>query len=59
MDEAKKLARRNITAFYDSPFPILTSCASCYTHLRSYPDLLADDPDWAGLRIFKLFSLSD
>lgn len=46
MDEAKKLARRNITAFSDSPLPILTSCASCYTHLRSYPDLLADDPNW-------------
>jgi len=45
-DEAKKLARRNITAFSDSPLPILTSCASCYSHLRSYPDLLADDPDW-------------
>jgi glycolate oxidase iron-sulfur subunit len=46
MDEAKKLARRNIRAFSDSLLPILTSCASCYTHLRSYPDLLADDPDW-------------
>ena len=46
MDEAKKLARRNITAFSDSHLPILTSCASCYTHLRGYSDLLADDPDW-------------
>ena len=46
MDEAKKLARRNITAFSGSSLPILTSCASCYTHLRGYPDLLADDPDW-------------
>lgn len=46
IDEAKKLAKRNITAFSESPLPILTSCASCYTHLRGYPDLLADDPDW-------------
>ncbi len=45
--EAQKLARKNITAFTDNTWPILTSCASCYSHLRSYPKLLADDPDWS------------
>jgi glycolate oxidase iron-sulfur subunit len=45
--EAKKLARINIRAFSDTTHPILTSCASCYTHLKSYPELLANDPEWA------------
>ncbi|MBI4793104.1 MAG: (Fe-S)-binding protein [Deltaproteobacteria bacterium] len=46
-EEAKELARKNIAAFSSNTLPILTSCASCYTHLRSYPGLLADDPDFA------------
>lgn len=45
--EAQELARKNIVAFADHSLPILTSCASCYSHLRSYPALLADDPTWA------------
>ncbi|MBI5557364.1 MAG: (Fe-S)-binding protein [Deltaproteobacteria bacterium] len=46
-EEARKLARKNIAAFAGHNLPILTSCASCYSHLRSYPELLADDPAWA------------
>jgi glycolate oxidase iron-sulfur subunit len=45
--EARELARRNIAAFSGNTLPILTSCASCYTHLRSYHLLLADDPAFA------------
>jgi glycolate oxidase iron-sulfur subunit len=64
--EAKKLAQRNITAFADSTLPILTSCASCYAHLSSYPELFAGDPDWEEaavqfanrLREFSSFFLS-
>ncbi len=29
----------------DSDHPILTSCASCTSHLKSYPTLFADDPE--------------
>lgn len=44
--EAQDLARKNIAAFAGNDLPVLTSCASCYSHLRSYPTLLADDPHW-------------
>ncbi len=43
---AKRLARQNILAFAGGTLPILTSCASCYSQLRRYPELLADDPEW-------------
>jgi len=43
---AKRLARRNISAFAGNSLPILTSCASCYSQLRRYPELLADNPEW-------------
>jgi glycolate oxidase iron-sulfur subunit len=43
---AKRLARRNIAAFAGSDAPILVSCASCLSHLASYPALLADEPAW-------------
>lgn len=46
---ARDVARRNIEAFAtNSPGapdgPILTSCASCTSHLKSYPDLFRNDP---------------
>ncbi|MDH3392921.1 MAG: (Fe-S)-binding protein [Desulfobulbaceae bacterium] len=44
--DAIELAKRNITAFADSTLPILTSCASCYHHLASYPELLRNDQEW-------------
>ena len=43
---AKRLARQNIIAFAENTLPILTSCASCYSQLHRYPELLADDPEW-------------
>jgi len=45
---ARRLARQNILAFAGNTLPILTSCASCYSQLRRYPELLADDPEWQG-----------
>lgn len=42
---AKKLARKNIAAFSDNTLPILTTCASCFKHLASYPELFNDEPD--------------
>ena len=44
--QAQALARRNIAAFASDERPILVTCASCYSHLRDYPRLLADDPAW-------------
>ncbi|MBU0482608.1 MAG: (Fe-S)-binding protein [Proteobacteria bacterium] len=46
LETAKDLARKNIASFADSTSPILTTCASCFSHLKSYPDLFADDPEW-------------
>lgn len=46
VDEARKLARKNIETFADSTDQILTSCASCSAHLQKYPSLFADDPEW-------------
>ncbi|MHB1227375.1 MAG: (Fe-S)-binding protein [Desulfurivibrionaceae bacterium] len=43
---AKRLAKQNILAFAGNSLPILTSCASCYSQLHRYPELLADDPVW-------------
>lgn len=43
---ARRLARQNILAFSGNTLPILTSCASCYSQLRRYPELLADEPEW-------------
>ena len=43
---AKRLAQQNILAFAENTLPILPSCASCYSQLRRYPQLFADDPEW-------------
>ena len=45
-DEARELAKKNIIAFEENDFPILTSCSSCYYQLKSYAGLFAEDPDW-------------
>jgi len=47
LEEARRLARKNIAAFEGSVLPILTPCGSCSSHLLTYPDLLADDPAWS------------
>lgn len=44
--QALDLAKRNIEAFSRTSGPILVSCASCFSHLRSYPSLFTDDPAW-------------
>lgn len=43
---AKRLAKQNINTFAENTLPILTSCASCYSQLRRYPQLFEDDPEW-------------
>ena len=46
IDEARDLAKKNIMAFEANGFPILTSCSSCYYQLKSYDEMLGDDPAW-------------
>ncbi len=46
LEEAKRLAKKNIAAFEEHQLPILTSCASCYSHLSTYPELLAEEQGW-------------
>ncbi len=47
LKRARNLARRNIDAFAGSTGPILVEAAGCGAALRSYGDLLRDDPDYA------------
>ena len=45
---AKQMARRNIEAFdLDQLDAVITNAAGCGTHLKSYGDLLKDDPVFA------------
>jgi len=46
VDEARKLAKKNIEVFSQTSGQILTSCASCSSHLKKYPTLFEDDPCW-------------
>lgn len=63
--QAINLAKKNIEAFASGDGPILVTCASCFSHLKSYPSLFSDDPGWqqrasdftARLREFSLFFL--
>jgi len=45
MEQARELAWQNIQAFAGAEGPILTSCASCSTHLQKYDDLFRHDPE--------------
>lgn len=46
LDGARKKGRKNIEILEESDGPIMVSCASCYTHLKKYPELFIDDMDW-------------
>jgi len=45
-DQARILARKNIEAFESLSGPIITSCASCSSHLFTYPHLFSKDDLW-------------
>ena len=49
-ETARRFARRNIAAFEAlGPLDaIVADCAACSGFLKEYPQLLADDPEWAG-----------
>ncbi|MCW5211753.1 (Fe-S)-binding protein, partial [Desulfobulbus sp. TB] len=44
--QARELAQKNIRAFSESEGAIITSCASCSSHLLAYPTLFAKDDPW-------------
>jgi len=47
LEEARRLARRNIEAFEEAPADfVITNSAGCGAGLRDYPAWLADEPDW-------------
>jgi len=46
-ERARELARYNIDAFSGSDAMIVANAAGCGAHLKSYGELLADDPLWA------------
>lgn len=51
LNQARRLAKANIQACGGPErdhLPIVTSCATCHAQLRSYGDLLADDPEMAA-----------
>lgn len=48
-DDARKLARRNITAFLSDGFDaIITNAAGCGSTLKEYHELLEHDPEFSG-----------
>lgn len=46
LEGAGKNARTNIEAMETTEGPIMVSCASCYAHLKKYPEVFANDADW-------------
>ncbi|MBU1277175.1 MAG: LUD domain-containing protein [Proteobacteria bacterium] len=46
-ETAREVARQNLAALEAEHYDyVLTLCASCASHLKHYPRLLADDPAW-------------
>lgn len=46
LEGARKNARTNIEAMETTEGPIMVSCASCYAHLKKYPEVFAKDSNW-------------
>ncbi len=48
-ETAREVARQNLAALDAEQHDyVLSLCASCASHLKNYPKLLAEDPVWAG-----------
>ncbi len=47
LEGARRLARETIAAFEGRPGPVVVASAGCGAHMKSYGELLADDPEWA------------
>ncbi len=46
LEAARKNGRKNIEVMEATGGPILVSCASCYAHLKKYPELFAGNVPW-------------
>jgi glycolate oxidase iron-sulfur subunit len=46
LEGARKNARTNIEAMETTEGPIMVSCASCYAHLKKYPEVFEEDSNW-------------
>ncbi len=46
VEGARKSGRRNIQVLEATEGDILVSCASCFAHLKKYPELFADQGEW-------------
>jgi len=61
MASAQKKARTNIEVMEATEGPILVTCASCYAHLKKYPELFGNDTHWqirAGVMASRVVELS-
>jgi len=48
LEGARKSGRQNIEVLEVTGGPILVSCASCFAHLKKYPELFAENQEWYG-----------
>ncbi|MBI4055785.1 MAG: (Fe-S)-binding protein [Elusimicrobia bacterium] len=47
LDRAQELAKSNIQ-FFEGRAALVADCSSCAAYLKSYPQLLGQEPDWAA-----------
>lgn len=61
-EEARNLARRNLVAMESAGLDaVVTDCATCGSFLKSYPELLEGEPEWAeraGILAQKMMEVS-
>lgn len=46
IDKAKQCAKQNIESLEKTTGTILVTCGSCWAHLKNYPSLFTEEPDW-------------
>lgn len=51
LEGARKSGRKNIEVMEITEGPILVSCASCYAHLKKYPDVFQGNDEWQARAI--------
>ena len=47
LDQARAIAKETIAAFEETgEVPVVTNSAGCGSHMKEYPNLFAEDPEW-------------
>ena len=47
LDQARAIAKETIAAFEETgEIPVVTNSAGCGSHMKEYPNLFAEDPEW-------------